>query len=148
MLRWTHRQLAKLHRMPVTNSSDARARSQPARLLLLVCGWFALLLGAIGLLLPVLPTTPFVLLAAACFARSSERFHAMLLRNRLFGPLVAEWEQHRSIPRRTKRWAIALMSVTFGSSIVFFVQPVGLKWVLAVVGVGVAVWIWRIPSRD
>lgn len=119
-----------------------------ARWLLICAGWLALTLGALGVLLPVMPTTPFILLAAACFARSSARFHAMLLRNRVFGPLIVEWEQHRSIPRRTKLWAITLMSLTLGSSIVFFVQPVGLKWMLAAMGVAVAIWIWRIPSRD
>jgi len=119
-----------------------------ARWLLICAGWLALALGALGVLLPVLPTTPFILLAAACFARSSARFHAILLRNRLFGPLVVEWEQHRSIPRRTKLWAITLMSLTLGSSIVFFVQPVGLKWTLAAIGAAVAIGIWRIPSRD
>ncbi|MES0874841.1 YbaN family protein [Sinimarinibacterium sp. HSW-8] len=125
-----------------------RAPSPLARWLLIGAGWLALILGAIGLLLPVVPTTPFILLSAACFARSSERFHAMLLRNRVFGPLIVEWEQYRSIPRRTKRWAILLMALTFGCSIVFFVQPVGLKWALAAVGIAVAIWIWRIPSRD
>lgn len=125
-----------------------RPLSPLARWLLIGAGWLALILGAIGVLLPVLPTTPFILLSAACFARSSERFHAMLLRNRVFGPLIVEWEQHRSIPRRTKRWAITLMVLTFGSSIVFFVQPVGLKWMLAAIGLAVAIWIWRIPSRD
>jgi uncharacterized protein len=115
--------------------------------LLIGAGVVSLVLGIIGVVLPVLPTTPFVLLAAACFARSSQRFHAMLLRNRLFGSLIREWEQHRSIPRRTKLWAIALMSLTLGSSIVFFVQAPALKLLLAATGVGVAVWLYRIPSR-
>ena len=137
-----------MNQHPPVPASHFRPLSQPARWLLMGAGWLALALGAIGLLLPVLPTTPFILLAAACFARSSARFHAMLLRNRIFGPLIIEWEQHRSIPRRTKLWAITLMALTFGSSIVFFVQPVALKWVLAAFGVGVALWIWRIPSRN
>lgn len=115
--------------------------------LLIAAGMLSLLCGIIGLLLPVVPTTPFVLLAAACFARSSTRFHDMLLKNRIFGPLIREWEQHRSIPYRTKLWAIALMSVTLGTSIVFFVKPVELKAALTVLGIGVAVWLYRIPSR-
>lgn len=117
------------------------------RSLLVGAGVVSLMLGIIGVVLPVLPTTPFVLLAAACFARSSRRFHAMLLQNRIFGPLIREWEQHRSIPRRTKLWAISLMSLTLGSSIVFFVQPPLLKLLLAAMGLGVAVWLYRIPSH-
>ena len=133
---------------PPLPTAVQRPLSPPVRWLLIAAGWLSLVLGLIGILLPVLPTTPFVLLAAACFARSSARFHTMLLRHRAFGPLLTEWEQHRSIPRRTKLWAIALMSLTLGSSIVFFVQPIGLKWALAAMGVAVAAWIWRIPSRN
>ncbi|MDD3765058.1 MAG: YbaN family protein [Nevskiales bacterium] len=125
-----------------------RPLSAPLRWLLVATGVLALLLGAAGVVLPLLPTTPFVLLAAACFARSSDRFHARLLNSRLFGPLLTEWETHRSIPRRTKLWAIALMSLTLGSSIVFVVQSPVLKGVLAAVGLAVAVRLWRIPSRD
>ncbi len=99
-------------------------------------------------MLPVLPTTPFLLLAAACFARSSPRFHAWLLRHRTFGPIVSEWERHRAIPWRTKLWAIALMSATLTASIVFFVKPPWLKAALAVLGVALAVWLYRRPSRD
>jgi uncharacterized protein len=134
---------------PTTPPPDASSRplSPPLRGLLVGAGVLSLVLGIIGIVLPVLPTTPFVLLAAACFARSSQRFHAMLLNNRSFGPLVREWEQYRSIPRRTKLWAITLMSLTLGSSIVFFVQAPALKIVLAAIGISVAVWLYRIPSR-
>jgi uncharacterized membrane protein YbaN (DUF454 family) len=127
--------------------SAPRPVSPLLRGLLIAAGCVSLLLGIVGAVLPLLPTTPFVLLAAACFARSSQRFHALLLRSRLFGPLIREWEQHRSIPRRTKLWAIALMSLTLGSSIVFFVQPLALQLLVAAIGVGVAVWLYRIPSR-
>ncbi|MEC9364289.1 MAG: YbaN family protein [Pseudomonadota bacterium] len=133
---------------PPLPTAAQRPLSPPVRWLLIAAGWLSLVLGLIGILLPVLPTTPFVLLAAACFARSSARFHTMLLRHRACGPLLTEWEQHRSIPRRTKLWAIVLMSLTLGSSIVFFVQPIGLKWALAAMGVAVAAWLWRIPSRN
>lgn len=133
---------------PPLPPSGLRPLSPPVRGLLVAAGVLSLVLGTLGLVLPVLPTTPFILLAAACFARSSARFHAMLLRSRLFGPLITEWEQHRSLPRRTKLWAITLMSLTLGSSIVFFVRPAGLQWALAAMGLAVAIWIGRIPSRE
>jgi uncharacterized membrane protein YbaN (DUF454 family) len=118
------------------------------RVAFLVLGTLALVLGVIGIFLPLLPTTPFVLLAAACYARGSRRFHEWLLAQRTFGPIIREWEQHRSIPYRTKLTAVVLMSVTLGASIVFFVKPLWLKGVLALMGVALAVWLYRMPSRD
>lgn len=118
------------------------------RWLFLAAGFVALGLGIAGLVLPVLPTTPFMLLAAACFARSSPRFHRWLLRHRTFGPIVSEWERHRAIPYRTKIWAIVLMSATLAVSIGFFVRPLWLKAALAAFGVFMAIWLYRRPSRD
>jgi len=122
--------------------------SRIVRAFFLVAGFLSLGLGIAGLVLPVLPTTPFMLLAAACFARSSPRFHQWLLRHRTFGPIVGEWERHRAIPWRTKLWGIALMSATLAVSITFFVKPPWLKAALAVFGVLMAIWLYRIPSRD
>jgi uncharacterized membrane protein YbaN (DUF454 family) len=116
--------------------------------LFLAAGTVALLLGLIGIFLPLLPTTPFVLLAAACYARGSRRFYDWLLAQRTFGPIVHEWQQHRSIPYRTKITAIVLMSLMLATSIVFFVKPVWLKAILAVAGAGLAIWLYRVPSRD
>jgi len=116
--------------------------------LLIAAGSLCVVLGLLGIFLPLLPTTPFMLLAAACFARSSRRFHGWLLANPTFGPLIREWEKHRSIPRRTKLTAIALMSLTMATSIVFFVEPRWLQVLLAAVGVGLAIWMYRIPSRE
>jgi len=133
---------------PRQDSGDVRSRSRLVRVLFNLAGAIALGLGVAGIFLPLLPTTPFVLLAAACFARGSERFHQWLLANRTFGPMVREWEGHRAIPYRTKITAIVLMSLTMAISITFFVRPVWLKAVLALFGIGLAVWMYRIPSRD
>jgi uncharacterized membrane protein YbaN (DUF454 family) len=116
--------------------------------LLLAAGVACVALGVVGIFLPLLPTTPFMLLAAACFARSSRRFHGWLLANRTFGPLILEWEKHRSLPRRTKLTAIVLMSLTLAVSIVFFVERLWLQALLAAFGVLLAAWMYRIPSRD
>ena len=129
-------------------TSPTRSQSRLVRTLFNVAGTLALGLGLVGIFLPLLPTTPFVLLAAACYARGSERFHQWLLANRTFGPMVYEWEQHRSLPYRTKITAIVLMNMTMAISIVFFVRPVWLKVVLALFAIGLAIWMYRIPSRD
>lgn len=123
-----------------------RVRSAWLRGLLLAVGWLCVVLGLAGIVMPLLPTTPFLLLAAACFSRSSPRFHAWLLANRTFGPLIHQWEKNRTIPRKTKLIAIAMMATTLGASIVFFVQPLWLKWTLAAGGVALGVWMARLPS--
>ena len=113
-----------------------------------IAGALSLALGAIGIVVPVLPTTPFVLLAAFCFARGSPAVHRWLLANRMFGPMLRDWEAHRSIERRTKIWAIAMMSISLAISIVFAVDATWLKVTLALLGLGLAIQIYRIPSRD
>jgi uncharacterized protein len=121
--------------------------SRAMRALYLGLGFLFVGLGILGAILPVLPTTPFMLLAAACFARASPRFYNWLLNTRAFGPLIREWRRHRSIPYRTKLWAIALMSGTLTISIVFFVPDPLLQALLAVLGVLLAAWMYSIPSR-
>lgn len=129
---------------PVVNKHS----SMTVRVLLVIAGSLCLVLAVVGVFTPVLPTTPFVLLAAACYARASTRFHDRLLANRTFGPLIREWQRYRSIPRRTKILAIAMMATTLSVSIVFFVEPAWLKAALAAFGAVLAFWMYRIPSRD
>jgi len=121
--------------------------SPVVRVLFFIAGLVSLGLGIAGAFLPVLPTTPLVLLAAACFARSYRPFHEWLIAHRLFGPMVREWHEHRSIPYRVKLTAITMMAVSLGASIVFFVEPAWLKAALAAFGVALGAWMYRLPSR-
>ncbi len=118
------------------------------RLLFLVLGGIFVALGVAGIFLPLLPTTPFLLLAAACFARSSERFYRWLLNHPVLGTTVREWREHRSLPRRTKWIAILTMGGTLAVSILFFVPQPALQIALALFGVALAVYLYRIPSRN
>ena len=122
--------------------------SRAVRAFFLVLGTLFVGLGIAGAVLPVLPTTPFLLVAAACYARGSARFYSWLLNHRVFGPTIVEWRRHRSIPWRTKLVAIAMMATTLGISIAFFVPDAWLKAALAALGVLLAAWMYRIPSRD
>ena len=90
-------------------------------------GFVFLGLGALGIVLPLLPTTPFVLLSAACFARSSERWHRWLLANETFGPMIRNWEDNRCISCRVKSIGILTMVLVGGYSIFFAVESNGLK---------------------
>lgn len=128
---------------------EVRRHASPVvRMLLLVCGTLSLALGIIGIFTPVLPTTPFVLLAAACFARASERVFGWLVSHRTFGPLILEWHRHRSIPRRVKRMALATMALSLTVSITLFVRPLWLQLAAAAIGLLGAAWVHRIPSRE
>ncbi len=129
-------------------ASSARLHdSRLVRALYLTVGFAAVILGVVGIVLPVLPTTPFLLLAAACFARSSQHFHDKLLANRFAGPIIREWIEHRSIRRPVKRWVYLLLALSFGSSILLM-PTVWHQVMLAALGIILAVFIWRIPVRD
>jgi uncharacterized membrane protein YbaN (DUF454 family) len=95
-------------------------------------GFLFVALAGLGFILPVLPGTPFLLLAAWCFARSSEKWHRWLLESELFGPVIQNWEESRCISLRTKIVAITSMLAVGGTSIVLGVDDLRLR-VLAVI---------------
>ena len=121
--------------------------SRLVRGLLWVAGSVSLVLGLIGVVLPGLPTTPFILLAAACYAKASPRLHAWLLNHRLTGPMLRDWEAHRSLTRRTKTIAVVSMLVMVSFSIWSFRHRWIAQAVLVVLG-AVGAWVvLRIPTR-
>ncbi len=116
------------------------------RPLLLVTGWLAVALGVIGIFLPVLPTTPFLLLAAACFARSSQRFYDWLVGHPRLGPWIRDYLDGKGIPLKAKVYAIGLM----WASIAFSCYVVPLPWARAgmlVSAVLVSLYIATRPTR-
>ncbi|MDP2828888.1 MAG: YbaN family protein [Sulfuricellaceae bacterium] len=121
--------------------------SRLMRAFFLVLGFVALLLGLLGIFLPVLPTTPFILLAAACFARGSTRLHDWLLSHRLMGEIVREWQEHRSMPPGIKHWAFLMMVVSFGFSI-FMMESSWHRWMLVAFALVLAIFLWRVPVRS
>jgi uncharacterized membrane protein YbaN (DUF454 family) len=82
------------------------------RIVLIIAGWISLILGIFGIFLPLLPTTPFILLASWCFARSSRYFHNFLLNNSLFGPMIRRWEAGQGITKSIRNRAVTLLWVT------------------------------------
>lgn len=115
------------------------------RTLWLVAGLVSLALGAAGVFLPLVPTVPFMLLAAFCFARSSERLHAWLLSHPTFGPPIADWRDRGAISQRAKRLATVAIVATFLVSVALGLNP----WVLAIQGAvlaAVALFLWTRPA--
>lgn len=117
------------------------------RPLFIALGWLSLALGFIGVFLPILPTTPFVLLAAYFFSRGSERLHGWLLEHRLFGHLIRDWESHGVIRPRAKWLATAMIVPLFGYTLAFVQVAPGIKAVVAVTGLLVLVFLWTRPSQ-
>ncbi|EAU47138.1 YbaN family protein [Salipiger bermudensis] len=87
------------------------------RFVWITLGTLALGLGLLGVVLPVLPTTPFVLLAAFSYARGSDRMHRMLVESRMFGPMIADWQAEGAISRRAKITAASMMLLVFAVSL-------------------------------
>jgi len=116
------------------------------RVVFQVLGGLFVGLAVLGIVLPVLPTTPFVLLAAVCFARGSERAYQWLLDNRVFGPVIREWRRSRSLPLRVKVRAIALLLLMIGATIVFFVDALWMRILLGLIAAGVTTFLVRIPT--
>ncbi|MGO2335193.1 DUF454 family protein [Providencia sp.] len=87
------------------------------KIFLIMVGWLAVILAFAGVILPVLPTTPFLLLAAWCFSRSSPRFHHWLLYRSWFGGYIRHWQKYKGLPKGAKPKAIGLILITFSFSI-------------------------------
>ncbi|GHD98240.1 membrane protein [Defluviimonas sp. 20V17] len=115
------------------------------RVIWAIAGLSALSLGLLGAVLPLLPTVPFLLLAAFCFARGSDRLHHWLLAHRLFGPPIKAWRDHGAIPRRGKIAASLSIAAAFGISVALGVKP-ALLVIQALVLLAVSLFIWTRPE--
>ncbi|RDL43472.1 DUF454 domain-containing protein [Marinomonas piezotolerans] len=117
------------------------------RLALIILGWISLVTGIIGIFLPLLPTTPLVLLSAWCFSKSSERFHNWLIHHKYFGPILSDWQSSDGIPRKARNRAIIFMWA--GMLLSMFI--VGRFWAtvgLCVIGAAVSIHLLRMPLRN
>ncbi len=110
------------------------------RLLLILAGSISLVLGVIGIVLPVLPTTPFLLLAAFCYLRSSRRLYDWMLNNRVFGTYIYNYLTYRAVKKSVKVVTLALLWSALSVSIAL-VSNVYLRVFLAAVGVGVSIHV-------
>ena len=121
-----------------------RAVSHAARLIWILVGVIALVLGTVGIFVPLLPTTPFLILAAFAFANSSNRLHTWLVEHDIFGPLISNWRRYGSISRPAKIAALLSMFAVIGLSIVLQV-PASVIFVQVLVLSAVALFIVSRP---
>lgn len=115
------------------------------RLALIIVGLACTALALLGIFMPLLPTVPLLLLAAACFARSSERIHGWLLGHPHLGPLILNFQNGQGMPLRAKVSAIALVWVTIPVSVLFFIPLLWVKVSLIVIGLSVTIYLLRMP---
>lgn len=118
------------------------------RIFLISVGWISVVLGIIGIFLPVMPTTVFLLIAAACFARSSEKFYIWLLTNKHLGKFVLNYREKRGMTLKSKIIAITTLTIVLGYTIFFAVEPIWLKTILALIFIGVSSYILSLNTVE
>ncbi|MFW6253859.1 MAG: YbaN family protein [Chitinivibrionales bacterium] len=111
------------------------------RILLITAGLFALTLGVIGVAVPVLPTTPFILLAAACFFRSSDTLYRWMINHQIFGEYIRSYRQYRAIPVRAKIISIFMLWLFISFSVFFVVRVLWVNILLLLIATGVTIYI-------
>lgn len=116
------------------------------RPLLFCLGILSVALGFIGIFLPLLPTTPFLILAAFLFGKSSPRLHSWLTSIPQFGDAIIDWEQHRMIRPKAKKKALLSIALVFSLSVIFGPSQISLKIMLIVIGFCVSLFIVTRPS--
>ena len=121
---------------------------KPIKVLLITTGTFFIGVGIIGIFIPILPTTPFLLISAALYARSSKRFYNWLINNKIFGIYIKNYREGRGIPLKLKIITIALLWITIGCSAIFAIDIFWVRVILVVIAIGVTIHIISIKPKD
>ena len=130
-----------------TSGTAGKPLPPPVRVVLTVVGVMAVILGFVGIFLPLVPTVPFLLLAAACFARSSERLHRLLLDHRRFGPIIRDYTAGAGLPPRAKGAAIATIWLTIPPSALFIVPDLLVKFILFGIAIAITIYLVTLPTK-
>ncbi|KGJ89090.1 YbaN family protein [Colwellia psychrerythraea] len=125
---------------PVSPSVQSKTKI----ILLKITGLFCVGLAILGAILPILPTTVFLIMAAACFSKSSPRMQQKLLANKTFGPLILDWQQHRTIPKKAKRIALLTIALSVCWS-AFMLQSAMLTGLVIALVIGPFIFLMRLP---
>jgi len=126
--------------------TQKRAKNRITRFLLIIGGYFFVALGVLGVFLPLLPTTPFLLLAAYCFGRSSDRIHGWLINNKWFGEYIKNYQAGMGIPLHSKVTAIISMWLLLIASAIWGTEFLIVRIILFLIGAGVTIHLLRMPT--
>ena len=133
---------------PDKNIHIAKEASNPfIKVLWIIAGSVFVVLGAFGVILPGLPTTPFLILAAACYIRSSQRLYDWLIANKTFGPYLRDYREGKGIPKRAKKIALVMMTIFVGYAVLFALDDLFVRIVVLILGmIGFFYVAYRVPS--
>ena len=121
---------------------------QLLRYLLLLCGSLSVALGVIGIFLPVFPTTPFMILAAFCYMKSSEKFYNWLYYHRWFGPYIQNYFKYRGIPRKAKIYSISTLWISIISTAIFVFDHFWIRFTLFFIAFLVTWYLWSLKTVE
>jgi uncharacterized membrane protein YbaN (DUF454 family) len=131
-----------------TSDSSAISPRAPVRILLLTAGMLSVALAILGIFLPLLPTTPFLLLATWCFARSSQRFYCLLLANRWLGPYIRNYREGRGMTARAKTSSLAVLWLAIFISTVSLAPIWWVRLLLIGIAAGISLFLLRLPTSQ
>ncbi len=129
-------------------SENSNLTKSIRNLILIALGSLSLVLGILGIFIPLLPTTPFLLLSAALYARSSERFYHWLLNNKWLGRYIRDYREGRGVPLGVKIVSINLLWITIGYAAFYLIDPIWLKILLLFIALIVSIHILFLPTRE
>ena len=118
------------------------------KVILIVLGTISLILGIIGIFLPLLPTTPLLLLAAACYIRSSKKLYSFLINNKYLGTYIKDYQEKGAIPKKTKVIALCFLWLSIGGSTLFVVSKFFVRIILITIAIGVTIHIVRLKTLE
>lgn len=130
----------------MNNKFENYSSNKFLRIILIICGWIFVGLGIIGVFLPVMPTTIFLILAAGCFARSSKKFYYWLINNKYLGRYIKDYMEQRGMPLRAKIVAITMINVVIGYSVFFAVKTLWVQVLLVIIAVSLTVYLISIKT--
>jgi len=124
-----------------------KEKSKFLKVIYLISGILSLILGTIGIVIPILPTTPFLLLSAACFLRSSERFYNWLINNKILGSYIRNYREGKGMPIKVKLFTISILWITILISI-FLINTVWVRIILIIIAIAVTIHIVLISPKE
>jgi uncharacterized membrane protein YbaN (DUF454 family) len=128
--------------------AEIPSKIRQMKYIFLSLGWINFVLGVLGFFLPVLPSVPFMILAAYFFSKGSERLHLWLLHNRYFGPTIRDWETHKKLPKKVKLTLSLSIILLFLYPMFFFTIAAIYQILMAIMALTALYYLWKIPSAN